>query len=371
MTDIHILSSLKEIAREQWDRCFPGELEGYDYLLAVEEAAIAGFAWRYVTAWEGKKMVAGVPAFLNDYALDTTLQGVGKKVTTLLRAALPNLLTIKLACLGSPCTEAGVAGFSDDMAMADRAKLLTRMVAAFEEYGQQQGYKLFGIKDIPEAAQPLWQACLNEQGYASITSLPTAYLDIDFTTEEEYLAQLSAVSRKNMRRKLRATQNVRIEFSDEVNAYLPQIMALYKATKERSDWQFEELTEAFFSGVLAHMQGRSSCALYYVGQELLAANLLLHDGHTLIDKFFCMGARGREHNLYFLSWFTNVRYCLEHGLKRYQSGQEGYENKLRLGSKLTHNQMHFKHRSSIAQTVLKWVSPLLAVDEHMAHKEAA
>ena len=97
---------------------------------------------------------------------------------------------------------------------------------------------------------------------------------------------------------------------------------------------------------------------------MLAANLLVHDGQTLIDKFFCMdGEEGRRHNLYFLSWFTNLRHCLENGMRRYQSGQAYYENKVRLGSRLTPNSMHFRHRNTVLQALMRLAAPLFSVDE--------
>jgi uncharacterized protein len=102
----------------------------------------------------------------------------------------------------------------------------------------------------------------------------------------------------------------------------------------------------------------------YADDQLLAANLLIHDGQTLIDKFFCMnGKLGREYHLYFLSWFTNIRYCLERGFTRYQSGQAYYENKLRLGSRLTRNTIYFKHRNLLAQGLLRFAAPLFSADE--------
>jgi len=52
--------------------------KNYDYLLAIEESAIAGFSFRYLTAWRGRILQSAAPLFLNDYSLDTTLQGVGK-----------------------------------------------------------------------------------------------------------------------------------------------------------------------------------------------------------------------------------------------------------------------------------------------------
>src|SRR5262249_30215039 len=152
---------------------------------------------------------------------------------------------------------------------------------------------------------------------------------------------------------LKSFDQVRVEVRTDFGNLLPQVMALYHDTRNRSKWQFEELTAAYFEGILSRMRQRSFCVLYFVEDELLAANLIVHDEHVAIDKFFCMdGERGRPHNLYFLSWFTNVRYCLDQGLRRYQSGQSHYENKLRLGSRLTANAMFFRHRNPALQVVL-------------------
>jgi hypothetical protein len=76
-----------------------------------------------------------------------------------------------------------------------------------------------------------------------------------------------------------------------------------------------------------------------------------------------MDAQGRGFNLYYLSWFNNLSYCIEQGIKRYQSGQASYESKLRLGSKLTANTMFFKHRNPVVQRLLRVVAPLLSMDE--------
>jgi hypothetical protein len=84
----------------------------------------------------------------------------------------------------------------------------------------------------------------------------------------------------------------------------------------------------------------------------------------LIDKFFCMdGQKGRSHNLYYLSWCTNLEYCLNHGIGRYQSGQAYYRNKVRLGSRLTANAMYFRHSNPLLQFALKMMSPLFAADD--------
>jgi predicted N-acyltransferase len=144
---------------------------------------------------------------------------------------------------------------------------------------------------------------------------------------------------------------------------LPRFLELYHDTRNRSEWQFEELTSDYFTGILSNLPENAFCTVYRVGDDILAFNLLLHNRDMLIDKFFCMDAiRGRPYNLYYVSWFENLRFCLEHGLTRYQSGQAYYRNKLRLGSMLTANAMFFRHQNPVLHAVLKWISPLFSSD---------
>lgn len=364
MREFRVIDTLHEIDKQQWDVCFPGEVENYDYLLAIEESALAGFSFRYLTAWQGSTLQSGTPMFVTDYSLDTTLQGVGRKLTTRIKNAFPKLLTIKLACLGSPCTEHGAIGFHPRLKEQEKHDLLGEMLAYFETYTATQACPLLAAKDIPEPFQRRFGKQFQAARFSTVPGMPTAWLNIDFVSIDEYLSRLSSSTRKDMRRKLRSLDRLRLEYKTNINDVLAEIMTLYHDTRNRSEWQFEELTPGYFQGVLARMPERSFCTLYYADDQLLAANLLIHDRQTLIDKFFCMnGKLGREYHLYFLSWFTNIRYCLERGFTRYQSGQAYYENKLRLGSRLTRNTIYFKHRNVLAQGLLRFAAPLLSADE--------
>ena len=369
MAEARIHTSLSEVDRAAWNACFPNELEDYDYLRVTETSGLAGFQWRYMTVTVDGQVRAAMPAFFTDYALDTTLDGAAKKITTAIRRVFPKALTLKLACLGSPVTEVGQVGFHASVAEAEKPVLLSALLTAFEAYAVSQGYSLLAVKDVAAPMHGVWTQPLTEQGYAEVGGLPVATLPIDFATLQDYVGKLSSSTRKDMRRKLRSQGELRIEERTNIDDVLPQVMALYQATHARADMQFEELTPAFFTGLLTALPERAICSLYWAGEELLAFNLLLKNETTLLDKFFCMDARGREFNLYFVSWFTNVNYCLGHQLTLYQSGAAGYENKLRLGSTLVRTQMCFKHTNRWVQRVLKLISPLLSADE--PNQEAA
>lgn len=362
-TVFEVRTNLGAIDRQQWNACFPGEAEGYDYLLAVEQAGIAGFEFRYVIGQAGGRIVVAMPAFLTRYGLETTLDSRRLRDTVMrLRSLWSGFLMLPLACLGSPCTETGYPGFHPDVSAAHRAELFDCLVAAFEAYARAAGCPLLALKDIPKPFPDGLMAVVAERGYAELAGLPTAALDIDFPDLDGYFSHLSAATRKDLRRKLKARQNVRIERRSDLGPYRERAMELYRQTRERSDWQFEDLTLAYFEGLLTGLPGRSFVTLYFVGDELLATNFLIRNERTLIDKFFCMdGEKGRSFNLYYLSWIDNVEYCLKEGLERYQSGQAYYKNKVRLGSRLGANSMFFRHVNLLTQRALRFAAPYLAV----------
>lgn len=361
MLEVRVHRSLQTVGRAAWEACHPAALEGFDYLLAVERAGLAGFEWRYAVAELDGRPIAAAPGFVTDYSLDTTLTDLGRRAVAAVRRLAPRAFTLKLGALGSPCTETVGLGFAPDLSEDRRADVLARVIEAFEADALASGCGLLALKDTPGPDEALWDAAA--PGFKPVTGLPTAHLDIDFPTIETYLARLSSGTRKDMRRKLRIREALQIEVRQDIEGLEADVHRLYADTRARADMQFEDLTPAYFTGVLERMAGRALCVLYRRDGELLGANLLLHDGATLLDKFFCMdGAKGRAANLYFVSWFNNLQLCLDRGFKRYVSGQAGYASKLRLGCALTPTAMRFRHRNPVINHALRWAAPLLSED---------
>jgi len=361
---LRLVDTIRGVGREAWNACFPGELEHYDYLLAAEEAGLQGFALRYAVLEQDGRVLVCMPAFFMDYSLATTLEGAPKRFIRWLQNYFPRFLVLKLACLGSPVTECGYAGFHPAVAESERAAWLRLLLAGFHRQAVRQGFRLIGVRDVPAWQKPLWDKVAFPLGFRPLPSMPTAALDIDFNSIDEYLLRLGSETRKDMRRKFKMLSHLRIEQRANIDDILPQIHRLYLDTRHRGDFEFEELTPQYFSGVLKHMGMQAHCTLYYAGDRLLAANLMLKDRRRLLDKFFCMdGTEGRRYHLYFLSWFTNVQYCLDHGIARYQSGQAGYAAKRRLGSAFAPNWLMFRHANPLLNGLLRMIAPLLAMGD--------
>jgi hypothetical protein len=369
MIEARVVSSIHEVGRDRWSACARGRIEDFDYLAAVEACGIPGFAWRYALVEDGDRLIAAAPAFLTDYALETTLNPSGRRLAAAARRVAPRAFTVRLASLGSPCTEDAGVVFADALP-APQWQILQRLIAAFEACAAAEGCWLLGAKDVLADERPCWDEAAGGR-YALTDGLPVAELDIAWPDLDGYLASLSRATRKDLRRKLRTASGVRIEVTHSLAGLEARVAELYRQTRARSDLQFEDLPAAYFTGVLAAMPGRAFCVLYWLEDELIGFNLLLQEAGVLLDKFFCMEtARGPAHDLYFISWMTNVRLCLERGLALYRSGQAGYETKLRLGSRLAATDMYFRHRRPLVNRALKWAAPLLSDDAPAARRAA-
>ncbi|MBF0562500.1 MAG: GNAT family N-acetyltransferase [Alphaproteobacteria bacterium] len=359
---IAIHASITEIGADAWDRCFPEALETYAYYQAVETVGIPGFSWRYISVRDGEAVLAVAPVFLTAYRLDTTAQGWVRRLALGLARVAPGLLALRLACLGSPVTEICQVGFAPDVPGETQEALAETVLDGLNRVAAGEGIGLLGVKEIPVNAVPLI-AALRRRGWAEMTALPSAELALAHATFDDYLATLSRATRKDMRRKLKSAAALRIERRTVIDDVLPRIKVLYDQTRAGGDFQFEDLPAAYFQAVLTHLPGRASCFLYWYEDELLGFNLLLESHDHMLDKFIGMDQeRGRTFNLYFVSWLNNVRYCIEHGCHRYQSGQGGYAVKLRLGSTLVANALYFRHRRAVVNALLRLVSRLVEPD---------
>jgi predicted N-acyltransferase len=362
---VEVASSIEAFGRDEWNRLFPAELEDWNYYRAVERAGLPEFGWIYFGVRVDNELRAVVPAFVTDYRLDTTLTGPLRRFTDALTRVFPRLLQQRMLCLGSPVGEICHLGFAPGADAAEQQRLLGAILNKVEEYTKQDRIGMIAVKDASTAQDALWAQVARAHRLRRQPGLPTATLDVHFASIDDYLSALGAGTRKDMRRKLKAGAALRVEWRCDVDAIDAEVMRLYRSTMEKSELSFEELTPAYFSGVLRELDDRASCVTYWLGERLVAFNLVLHDGRRLLDKFLGMDyAVAREYNLYFFTWFENVRYCIAHALPVYQSGQGLHREKLRLGSKLTANWLWYRHRNRLLDFIFASAERLFRLDRH-------
>ena len=364
MIETLALDSIEAVEPSQWNRLFPGELEDWWYLRAIERARLPGFRFVYFVVREGVRLLAAAPAFLTDYRLDTTVSGALKRVTETTARLLPRLLRIPMLALGSPVTERCQVGFDSDANPAQRARCLSALLTQMEAHAAREHAQMLALKDVCESGSALWRRLLPRHGFRPMPGLPGATLALPYADLDGYLATLGPATRKDLRRKWRAASGLRIEWRGNLDGIREDVLRLYQATLANAEFQFEELNAAYFENVLREMPGRAFCVTYSEGETLLAFNLVLQDPTRLLDKFFGADPQARSrYNLYHVSWLENVRHCIEQRIPLYESGQGLHQEKLRLGSTLHANTLWYRHRNRFVDGVFARVDKLARFED--------
>jgi hypothetical protein len=236
-------------------------------------------------------------------------------------------------------------------------------------------YRLLIVKDIPRNS-PLLDANANahadavasaceHEGFVLVEGQALAYVQMDFTTTEAYVARLSPSRRKNLRRKLRSRAGIQIDrfptgharfaSQETIDAYYH----LYLDVVAKSQVHFDKLSREFFEAVLRDDSNGGIVFEYRHLGELIGWNLCFESDGKLIDKYIGFKyPQARLHNLYAVSWMVNLEYALERGLTHYIAGWAAPRSKARLGAQFTFTRHAVYVRNPwlrmLARSLVRW-----------------
>lgn len=313
----------------------------------IEPPSLVKHFLRYPPQGFGTLEIAGTtPAFITDFDLTTTVaQGVqgthrGRVVSTLKRLA-SRLLRFKTCFVGTTASEYVL--LPQHLSPADFVHQLSH---------QATNCNLLIIKDIPsepvlvgEAAmqysRELADAC-QKAGFIMVEGQALAYVPLDFTSTENFLARMTRARRKDIKRKLRSASQLEIQtiptgakpFTDD--ALLSELYALYRNVYDQSAVHFDLLSAEFFRAVLRDNDSGGVVFTYRAAGKLIGYNLCFVQGGMLLDKYVGFAyPQARDYNLYCVSWFHNLAYALQRDLKYYVAGWTDPEIKRHLGASFT------------------------------------
>lgn len=264
---------------------------------------------------------------------------------------------------------------------------VNQAVHLFKSIGGKQSLTI--VKDLPLNSPLLSEqenqysaeliAYAKQQGFIAVEGQALAYVPIDFSHREEYLARLSKSRRKNLKRKLKSLNELRVEwvttgsekFQDsEFRQYLYQ---LYFAVYQQSEIHFDLLTPHFFDEILLNSESGGRVAFYWHEEKLIGYNICYEYQDNLIDKYIGFNYEfAIQYNLYFVSWFVNLDYAVQKKLKYYVAGWTDPEVKAQLGAKFTFTQHLVWIRQPALRLILGKFKHLFEADAnwHQKHHSA-
>lgn len=356
-----IVDSVTKIKKDDWDLIFGDIPEGYQFYKTLEESGLKDFIFYYIVLYQDNEVLSIAPLFVTNFNLDIAAEGGIEKVIEGIRKYIaPRFLTFKTLFCGSPFGENGILGLRKDI--SEKNVLLNELIKIMHEFCREKNIPLIIFKDFLTDDTYVLDS-LMRQGFLKVKSFPSVITELNFPSFDEYLRSLSYSTRKSLRKKIKrayASADIKVKIVENIDDIVSEVFRLYENTYHSGATKFERLTEEFFIKVGKNLTPHTKFFLYYVNGKLSAFNLCLVYKDLFIDKFIGFDYDiSKKYNLYFVSWYFNVEWCLKNSIRFYQTGQTDYYAKLKLGSRFIPLYAYLRHKSLLVNLMLKLLAIFL------------
>ena len=330
-----ISDTIDNIPRDDWDRLFdPGCIEGWGFHRTIEQSGIKEFSFGYALIKRNNTLCAIIPFFINDFSFATIIQGPLQKLILFVQKFWRRFLWIKIIFVGNPLNEKLRIGISVDEQMNE---IIKEAVNGLSSFAARTGASAMLFYNLTEGQKNIASA-LEQNGLLCMENFPNTILEIKAKNLEDFIQNLGSSTRKDLRRKLRKTASLvtlKTEVLTDIFAIQNEVYRLYTCNFEESDVHFETLTPEFFHNIQINMPESTRFFITRAGEKIVAFNLCLLKGNTLIDKVIGMDKKiSRMYSLYYTTFCENIDWCIKNGIRYYVLGITDYHPKLRLGAKL-------------------------------------
>ena len=356
-----VVASAARIPAELRRTALAGRSKDFRYYEMLEETLRTQFDPRYfVLHDEASSEWAVQPFFFVNQDLLAGLPPAIRSLFAPIRKLWPRFLTLRMMMIGCAAGEGELDHAGPWLAGALRE--------AIDAYRAQARASIILLKDFSSTYRAALET-FTHHGYQRAPSMPAARLELDFADFEEYMTvKLSKVFRKNLRRKLRASEGaspIAMEVLTDATHFVDEIYPLYRQTYERSDFKFEELNKEYFALIGRRMPEQVRYFIWRQEGRIIAFSLcLVHDGilHDLdvgLDYSVAL-----DLHLYFVTWRDVIQWCLKNGVTTYHTGPLNYDPKLHLKLLLAPQDLYARHNSPLLNPLFKLAIKYLEPTRH-------
>lgn len=347
-----------------WLEAFATRCKDHRYYEIIDETLKGGFEHRYLILEDSAGIIRAVqPLFFLQQNLVEGVPGKLRSIVDLVRKKFPRFLTMRTLMVGCAAGE----GQLDASSVTDESWIAQALHAALQIVARENKVSLVVLKDFPSHYRDVLSN-FSANGYARIASMPLTRRELDFANFEEFLASLSKITRKGLRRKFRKTERaprIDLEVVTDIAPYIDEVYPLYLAVHERSALKFETLTKDYFCRLGREMPERVRFFIWRQEGRIIAFSLAFVHNDTIYDE--CLGLDYRvalELSLYFYTLRDVISWALEQKLKFYCSTPLNYDPKLHLGCELVPLDLYVRHTKSILNPIFQKAVKFLGPTRH-------
>jgi hypothetical protein len=344
------------LSKAEWESLFHDHPLPFADISLGMDAGMDGLVYRFILVRKAGKLVLAIPIFECTFDVSAMVRGRTRMAVRWLGTIARPMLRPRLLGIGLVEGEWGSIGVARDADPGTMTEAWRLAGAAFEVEASRTRAQMLVLLDLGPDALPRLPDCFRAR-FEPVGTSPCARLPLPFSSLEEYLATLSRTTRQKLRRRVRAAaQHVRVERTRNISPHLDTVYRLYRDTVDRAPVSLGVHRRTYFERVCRDVEG-AEFVLYWLDGALIAFNLVIAHGGTLLDKYFCMDpGPGREHNLYFVSWMENIQSAIARGLTLYHAGQGAEETKAHMGCEFVRTTTMFRHTNPLAHRVLACLS---------------
>jgi predicted N-acyltransferase len=374
--EITTYESVKDVPPEVWDPLAASCSITYSrkFWRAIEASGMDEFRHiRFMVAWDEARQPVALGTY---YTMVTDIgifsSGLLRKLLQGVRRYFPNFLKLRMLECGSPIN------INPPLAIApgvDQARVVAAVTHHLFTAARREGAWLLVIRDFTPEERHL-EASFVGQGFVSVPGLPNAWLDIDWSSPNEYLASMKSYYRSKLKKHLKRTREADIEsgetidFSSLADTLSTQWMTVHSQADE---YQREILTPSFYRSFSDQLGAHSRILAFYQQEELIGHALVLLDGDTLRWMYFGRNI-ARNDSLYLLVAYKVIELGIRLGARHIEQGLTTYPIKRDLGARLIPINYCLSARFRWANPLIRWGYALLndtpSFDEKQVFKSA-
>lgn len=332
-----IYDGIDRVPEEDWDLIKPDHsiTMGYEFWRTIENSKLMDVDCHYIVFYDHSFPVALISCCVVRTDLAIFSSQWLKKLLAFVRKFIPGFFTLKILECGSPVTINTPQFVKANVIPTEF--FLKKLKLVLTELAHKKGCLITVVRDFEDGHNTdNFKSRLKQLGYAWVPGLPNTYLDIKWSTIDEYLNSMRSHYRYKLLKRLAKNDGKNLQselvedFSDLSSELCRQWHVVHKNARELVR---EVLTPEFYSEFSKNMGENSKALLFYSNGALVAHVLLLKDGSTLRWLYV-----GRNHsqtdNLYFYIVHKIIETAITMGVRKLEMGLTTYPIKQDFGVKL-------------------------------------